>query len=196
MNITRHNLFSVPVTYFKGFLPLNIAHNVKEYILADGLKYTTPYGVLSGAATTSYETGKITEFIQELVLNVDGCADLHNNIQKCIDDFTSSSGLPKCTIANSWVNIQQPVSILKRHIHMSREGLSDISGSLYINIDEESSNLLLENPNPYGFFYNKANYIIKPGIGDLILFPSWLTHNSDKINLTKNRIVISFNAKH
>jgi hypothetical protein len=195
MKITHYNLFTVPISYYKGFIPLDLAHNLKEYILGGRIKNTTSYGAFSGAAATSFDAEKITEFIQEVVLNVAGCADLYNNIQYCINDFTSSSVLPKCVIINSWFNVQQPVSILNRHCHIDGEGMPAISGALYINIDKESSNILFENPNPYGIFYDKANYTFNPSIGDLILFPSWLIHNSDKINLTKNRIVISFNAR-
>ena len=195
MKITRHNLFTVPVTYFKDFMPLNLANNVKEYIMEEKFKNTSPYNALIGDAATSYNKENKTEFIQEVVLNVAGCVDLHNNIQKCINDFTLSSSLPKCVDIHSWFNVQQPVSILGRHSHISGEAISVVSGALYINIDEESSNISFENPNPYGILFNIANYVINPSIGDLILFPSWLTHSSDKINLTKNRIVISFNAK-
>ena len=177
MKITRHNLFTVPVTYYKDFMPLNLANNVKEYIMEVKLKNTASYSALIGDAATSYNTEKSTEFIQEVVLNVAGCADFHNNIQKCINDFTSSYGIPRCTFINSWFNIQQPASILKRHSHISGEVIPAVSGALYINIDEESSD------------------IFNPSIGDLILFPSWLIHSSDKINLTRNRIVISFNAR-
>lgn len=194
MKITRHNLFTVPVTYFKDFMPLNLANNVKEYIMEEKFKNTASYSALIGDAATSYNTEKNTKFIQEVVLNVAGCADLYNNIQKCINNFTSSSNLPECVLISSWFNIQQSFSILKRHSHISGEGVSSVSGALYINIDEESSNISFENPNPYGILYKEANYTINPSIGDLILFPSWLIHSSDKINLTKNRIVISFNA--
>ena len=195
MKITRHNLFTVPVTYYKDFMPLNLANNVKEYIMEVKLKNTASYSALIGDAATSYNTEKSTEFIQEVVLNVAGCADFHNNIQKCINDFTSSYGIPRCTFINSWFNIQQPASILKRHSHISGEVIPAVSGALYINIDEESSDISFENPNPYGILYKEVNYTFNPSIGDLILFPSWLIHSSDKINLTRNRIVISFNAR-
>jgi hypothetical protein len=197
MKITRYNLFTVPVAYFKDFMPLNLANNVKKYIMEEKFKNTTSYGALIGDATTSYNIEQNTKFIQEVVLNVAGCADLQNNIQKCINDFTSSSDIPKCVDFHSWFNVQQPGSILKRHSHITVTGkyLPVVSGALYINIDKESSNISFENPNPYGILFNKTNYVINPCIGDLLLFPSWLTHSSDKINLTKNRIVISFNAR-
>jgi uncharacterized protein (TIGR02466 family) len=82
---------------------------------------------------------------------------------------------------------------------------SILSGSLYINVDNESSKLYFDNPNQFiKYFeynyqeltdYNFEYFYITPKVGDLVIFPSWLTHGSNgEQNNTENRTVISFNT--
>ena len=44
--------------------------------------------------------------------------------------------------------------------------------------------------------YSSQNVKFMPTVGDLILFPSWLEHGSDKKNQSKERIVLSFNTEY
>jgi uncharacterized protein (TIGR02466 family) len=103
-------------------------------------------------------------------------------------------------ISNSWINIQTKNSILKMHKHQ----LSTISGVLYLKVNEDSSKLYFQNPNPYIEMcytnnltdYTTEKFWIKPNIGDLILFPSWLSHGSnEEKNMSEERIVFGFNIK-
>jgi uncharacterized protein (TIGR02466 family) len=186
--------------YYENFLPQELAQNIKEYVLKKAGEATS-HKAISGSGLSSHRK-KYVDFIGEVTSSVKGCSQLYNNIVACIDDYTVKTGIPKNKIINSWFNIQQPGSILKRHHHIG--GYSLVAGALFINVDEKSSSIVFDNPNPYSFMFDynnedKCSYTymtrsFQPGIGDLILFPTWLIHASGNANNTKDRIVISFNT--
>jgi uncharacterized protein (TIGR02466 family) len=126
--------------------------------------------------------------------------DLKQKIQKSINLYTSITGYREVKITSSWINKQYPGSVLKEHIHSN----SLISGAVYLKADEQSSDLVFQNPNPYSFFIdvnfstdsNVSFHTIKPKTGMILIFPSWLKHGSDnKPNLSEERIVLSFNTQ-
>tara|TARA_R110000824_G_scaffold231718_2_gene419611 strand:+ start:148 stop:711 length:564 start_codon:yes stop_codon:yes gene_type:complete len=122
---------------------------------------------------------------------------IKEKLQIKIDEYQIDYGVRKLKIDNSWVNIQNKNSVLKKHSHPD----SIISGVIYLKADEKSSKIYFHNLNPYRTFvdfkketeFNSENYFFKPQTGDLILFPSWLMHSSDKNN-SSSRIALSFNT--
>ena len=192
-----HKLFHTPLTYYEGFLPSNIASNITDYILTRNTAAVFEHQAFLGNAYTAYTSQVNTNILQDIV-RVPGCSDVFKNLTECINEYTNSNGFPICNIDNSWFNVQKPGSLLKRHFHLGGSRPSFVSGALYINVDEKSPPVTFENPNPYIILkYPPTNnylYSFKPNVGDLILFPSWLFHFSDQLNMTENRIVISLNA--
>lgn len=103
-------------------------------------------------------------------------------------------------ITHSWFNIQEKNSVLKEHCHAD----SRISGVIFIKVDSKSSKLYFHNPNPHISYTKRQDtlneysydwFYIKPSLGDLVLFPSWIQHGSNHTqNLSDKRAVISFNA--
>lgn len=197
MKIYRHNLFTTPVTYYQEFLPLNLAGNITDYILTKSTAAVFKDPDFLGDAYTAYTAHNTINILQDIV-NLPGCSNILKNISECINDYTSNIKFPACKIYCSWFNVQRPGSLLKRHFHSGGPDPSFVSGALYINVDDKSPPITFENPNPYIILKdppaNNYSYSYIPNVGDLILFPSWLFHYSDKLNLTENRIVISFNA--
>jgi len=122
---------------------------------------------------------------------------LYYKITQQLNEYTSAMGLFEVFLDNSWFNIQRPSSTLDAHHHSG----SKVSGALYLKVDEKSSSLILHDVHPFHNYrehttsneYNGIRCSIKPKIGMLVLFPSWLTHSGD-INHSDERIVISFNA--
>jgi len=114
-----------------------------------------------------------------------------------INEYTDTMGLYRVSIDNSWFNIQYPDSHLEIHNHPN----SKVSGALYLKIDEKSSELVFHDAHPYHTWrehttnnnYNGDKCSIKPSVGMLVLFPSWLKHSSN-INKSSERIVVSFNT--
>ena len=111
----------------------------------------------------------------------------------------SNALIKNIDINDCWFNVQQKGSQLIKHTHPN----ATLSGALYINVDNNSSPIYFYNPvgfldytyikeyTDYTFNWFKFN----PNPGDLIIWPSWLSHGSNtNINETDDRIVISFNA--
>jgi uncharacterized protein (TIGR02466 family) len=113
--------------------------------------------------------------------------------------YSNELGVYKSEIDNSWVNFQYKKSRLRKHAH----GNSKLSGVLYLKTDEKSSKIYFYNPNPFNIFLNKKEHIynnfeyihFSPKIGDLILFPGWLSHGShEDENMSTERVALSFNT--
>jgi len=196
MEAQRLNLFSTPVGFYEGFLPPDLAQNISDHILKMCTIEVDIHGALLGDAYSSHKFEDNTNILQSIADIVPGCSKIIENLTKCIDDFTVYNNYPKGNIENNWFNVQKPGSILQRHMHIGGRSLSIASGALYINVDEKSSPLIFENPNPYSIFFEPKFDIrtFQPKVGDLIIFPSWLPHYTKVPNMTENRIVISFNV--
>ena len=95
---------------------------------------------------------------------------IKEKLQIKIDEYQIDYGVRKLKIDNSWVNIQNKNSVLKKHSHPDS----------IVDFKKETE-------------FNSENYFFKPQTGDLILFPSWLMHSSDKNN-SSSRIALSFNT--
>lgn len=197
-------LFPVPVGIIDNFLSeKEIELLLKEVISIDH----SDHGALSGEAFSTHKVdGKLGRLLEDLShkLNIDFIERLNTEI----NDFAGTNGLvhnnwiqgmSRLMIDNSWSNIQKKGSYLRRHTHPN----SKISGSLFLNVDQDSSKLYFFNPNPYIKYedydkvtdFSSVNYSIQPSNGQLILFPSWLEHGSnEEINNTDKRVVISFNS--
>jgi hypothetical protein len=89
----------------------------------------------------------------------------------------------QCKISNIWLNKQIKNSTLITHDHAH----SVLSGILYLKIDENSSGTT--------FFYEDKKLTIIPQCGLLLIFPSWLKHGGSSVNLSEERIVLSFNIQ-
>lgn len=127
--------------------------------------------------------------------------DIIKKLLTAIEEYGTKFGLHPLDISNSWVNTQKEGSQLNMHCHPD----SIVSGTIYLKCNKNSNQLYFYNPNPHISFmniktYNVFNYSyvgIKPQIGDLILFPSWLMHGSHKEkNKCKERIALSFNTRY
>lgn len=197
--IEAYNLFPTCVFSMKSFLTMDQSKDIESYILnnVDDLKLKS-HTAIEGKGMSSHNFG--VNFLDDIKDNVSSCKNIKHEIFKVMKEYENSTGLLINDISNSWFNIQENGSELLEHSHP----LSIVSGSIYINVDQDSSSLHFSNPNPYNNFqeishyteYTFRNYWFKPEIGQLLLFPSWLRHGSNReVNNTPNRIVVGFNTK-
>jgi uncharacterized protein (TIGR02466 family) len=128
--------------------------------------------------------------------------DLHlfqQELDKHIKNYAESINLVKNAdiyeIPQSWLTLTKPGQYAHRHSH----GYSDISGVYYVKTSGSDGDFWAENPlnqlfeTSYFYSHIPEKIYIKPQIGRLMLFPSWLKHGVNK-NLTNNeRISFSFN---
>jgi len=196
MEMVIHEIFPCLIFVVKEFITKEQCKTIFDtYVDKHDMK---PHVLLTGDTLSNFDTDKRVD------LEIGKLPDLNKfnqDLITAINQYASDIGLMnELDITNSWLNIQNENSRLKKHAHP----VSQVSGALYINVDRNSSCLYFHNYNPYLSFskiftntkYSLMEYKIVPEIGDLVLFPSWLSHSSmEDINKTKDRMVFSFNTK-
>ena len=196
MKIVNNALFPVPVTFVEGVINQQQLKDIFDYTLQKNVVSTVHPSIVGNG--TSFHHAH-TDYIAEIASKLVSCTDLPDILKRVVEEYSDYSGLAFTAFTNSWFNIQDEGSLLKRHTHAG----SVISGALYINVDEKSSPLIFDNPNPIPYHINQSKdtiftnteHFFNPLPGDLIIFPSILAHHSGLFpNKTKNRTVISFNA--
>ncbi len=146
-----------------------------------------PHGLLDGSLSSYAED-------QNILYNL---TSLHKKIQICIDDYTKTTGLQSLIITGSWYNQMNLGCKVNLHRH---EG-SVVSGVFYVKAHNSvplkfKSPLL---PHKMNDLYDRMDCAfssfgihLQPKTGSLIVFPSWIEHETD--NETGERCVISFNT--
>ena len=184
------NLFPTLVIQYANV----ISELERENIFNTLKKRSTDFHPAISKGTSSYHRNK-----KEDILNI---FELEERLQERLNNYTQETGLAEQKICQSWFNIQNIGSQVIDHTHSG----SNISGALYINVDGVQDSLCFQNPNLFvdtvwnahariPTLYNFKYQSVVPKNGDLILFPSWLTHGSYyQSNKTENRMLISFDT--
>lgn len=124
------------------------------------------------------------------------------SIQKEIDLYVKEflGEAPNVVPTQSWLNFNPTGSCHTKHYHRN----SIISGVFYLVADENTGNINFYNKyqetsmlqgKPETF--NKYNYeyvYFTPKVGQLFLFPSWMSHSVDKNTSKIDRISLAFNT--
>ena len=182
------NLFPIAIKHISNFINTNEINEILSLI--NNLNVNT-HSAFLGEAVSSYKAKKNDNFFKG--------SFLEKKLNLIILEYCNDLGIKDCFIEQSWVNIQKPNSELLKHNHSP----SPISGGLYLKVDDKSNKIFFHNPNPFirimnaiKSTYNNNSYsYIKPKNGDLILFPGWLEHSSNReLNQSQERIVLSFNT--
>ena len=201
------DLFSIPVYLKKDFISDEIRLDILKHIKIN----KNLFNKLGSVGDVCYGDFKISHFrntgkfkngnniIEYFTDNIPSCRNLKKDVQGVINSLSKEFGFNKLKLENSWITIQNKGSSLKKHSHLPAK----LSGVFYLNVDEKSSIIYFNNPNPfiqiykYDFdtFFNYSYVYVKPSNKDLLIFPAWLTHDSgNEINKTNNRVALSFNA--
>lgn len=125
-------------------------------------------------------------------------AHLRAELLNCIKDYTDSTCLQELEITGSWYNQMRKGDKVTLHRH---EG-SVLSGAFYVRTDDSTVPLRFQSPlKPYKMndLYERFNsqyacsgVQLNVQSGSLLLFPSWLEHETDAEQ--GERCVISFNT--
>ena len=172
----------------------------KEIIYSDMPEYKVgPLQVLEGGIT-SYARGSASDFF----LSDERLTSLVQNIYSKLNEYTDTLHFEPCEISQSWFNKMDRTGSVRQHRHTG----SVISGALYVDAPSNTSPLVFSDPlngcrmmelcKKPQFQYGLDVYD-----GLLILFPSWLQHETFSqqdprllFQQTKPRTVISFNTYH
>ena len=189
MNSIR-NIFEVPIyqTNFK-----------------DGIKFIEEYCLLyktkdKGRLCSNRKGWQSNDLVAGENRDIDILVQL---IETEANKFAKVVGIEQVKLANIWININGENSFNREHKHPH----SVFSGTYYVNCNEESGPIYFINPAMNGIEYDWKDSItnfnsatspeihITPKVGDLLIFPGWLSHGVE-INNSKNfnRISISFNT--
>lgn len=149
----------------------------------------------------SKNTGNIVS-TDNYVLNNKIFNKIKKELLNYVNDYFNSIIIPsneiKPYITQSWLNYTDEGQFHHSHEHPN----SIVSGVLYINADKNNDQIkfykrhypeIKINSNQYNLF-NSTSWNFKVETGDLILFPSGLTHNVDSKVGNNTRISLAFNT--
>lgn len=197
MKKVYHELFPIPLLYVENFLNTKEIALAKNFVINNLDMCEDTDSIYNGIS--SYKLSDHFSVLDELQKQFSEWSFIKERLLENLLDFSNYSSIKFEKLQNSWFNIQQKFSILRRHNHVPG---SNISGALYIDVSSNSSTITFYDNfnNKNSVFSNKSskfsfqNYTFIPNEGDLIIFPSYLDHGSDDLNFYEKRTVISFNA--
>jgi uncharacterized protein (TIGR02466 family) len=119
-------------------------------------------------------------------------------IQSIISDIIKQEETPQIMIRSMWGNVNPRGGYNFTHVHPT----GWMSGVYYIQIPNEESPLVFEDPRPARMMdfqrsalLNDEYFAHRPEVGQLVLFPSWLPHFVNPNTSDDFRISISFNVE-
>lgn len=127
--------------------------------------------------------------------------NLENYIQRHVDEYIKQvnpfiTADAECFLNHSWYAITGQGQSQEWHAHTD----AVISGVYYYQTNGTDGDLWLRNPVPFskiGLFpagqIVPEKIVIKPSVGNIVLFPGWLEHKVCVNNTLDERIVVSFN---
>ena len=193
-------LFRVSVVQLKLPNADRLNERLKERILAERARYAS-------RTRTSRSGGWQSKKMSPKKWHDESFNILSTNIAEALT-YIARETIPHLTNRNlegwqlsTWANINPKGAYNSAHRH--RKDGSLWSGVYYVDVNSsqggeiifEDRSLLpveiLDDPNPF-----KRELVIQPQPGELVLFPAMLTHRVEPNRGDKERIIISFNAKH
>lgn len=160
--------------------------------------------VLDYQDTVRANTGNITTK-DVLVLENPKLADLKKLVEEALQDYLTQIYNPinsdkiKLVVTQSWLNFTDKTQYHHKHHHHN----SIISGCLYINARKESDCIMFTkraNGEPWQIqaleqnYFNCNEFTVPVETGDIVLFPSNLTHSVPQTNHDYTRISLAFNS--
>jgi len=142
-------------------------------------------------------TGLDTELLENKILS--NLAEFINSkVQYCFDEIYKPSKNVKLRITQSWINYTKKSEYHHRHTHSN----SFMSGVFYVNANKDTDKIVFHNEHyrtidiipRENTILNSRNWWYPVETGDLILFPSDLSHSVDMVNTDTIRASLAFNT--
>jgi len=123
---------------------------------------------------------------------------IDEHVQQFARKVVTTNAKLKFYVTQSWINYTQPGQSHHKHFHTN----SLISGVLYVNALKEMDKLYFYRTPPAGIsvgnkeqnWYTSDSWFFAVGTGDLILFPSSITHGVEQVTGNYVRVSLSFNT--
>ena len=164
-----------------------------------GREYTTEENAFVESQETHKNDGNTTSNDQ-YVLRHDTMANLKAFVEASVGEYLRSIYAPKnevgLRITQSWINYCKPGQFHHKHAHPN----SFISGVLYMKAARGRDRIYfykdgykqISLPSDNYNIFNSDSWWFEVGIGDLMIFPSHLTHMVETVQ--EERISLSFNT--
>lgn len=179
-----HNLFPIPIGMYK----LDRDLTAKELSFLKNQETRSNMGNTTSINNTILKAKELTKF--------------RDFIETSVSDYFKTVHNPKhdvnLKITQSWVNYTEKGQYHHKHAHPN----SFVSGVFYIQADKEKDKIYFYRdgyqqikfpPNDWNA-WNSESWWFEVGTGDLILFPSGLTHMVETVQHDQTRISMSFNT--
>jgi len=193
MHSELYKLFPTPVLRIQQFLTAEECTQAHAHILELDLAQQHNAIVDDGVSSHNIDS----DIIQSVDSVVPGFAQ---RVQSALDEYAQTYGQTSLHATNSWYSIQNQGSILKQHLHAN----SIASAVVYVSSDEHAAPIYFDNPNRFVQYTNQVQevndlnfeyYYFDAVAGDMLIFPSWLSHGSFyQKNESQGRTIISLNA--
>lgn len=143
-----------------------------------------------------------TSSVDKYILKQKSLANLTTFIEKSLHEYLMATHCPKndvrLRITQSWLNWTKPGQFHHKHAHPN----SLISGCFYVNANKETDKIFFYNdkykrikfPPVEWNVYNSESWWYPVGTGDLIFFPSELSHMVQTVGGEETRISLAFNT--
>lgn len=195
MRSELYKLFPTPVLRIQQFLTAEECECAHQHILTLDLAQQHSAIVDNGVSSHNIES----DIIHSVDSAVPGFAQ---RIQSALDEYAQAYRQTSLHVSNSWYSIQNQGSILKQHLHSN----SIASAVVYVNSDKHAAPIYFDNPNRFVQYTNQVQqvnelnfeyYYFDAVAGDMLIFPSWLSHGSFyQKNESQGRTIISLNAQY
>ena len=184
--VTIHGLFPIPV----------LVTNLGRDFTKKELKFFE-----ESAKFTTKNTGNLTG-ANRYVLDDPAMKDLKEQMLFCVHDFMNRVYAPRYPVeaylTQTWLNYTKTGEYHHKHAHPN----SWISGCLYVNADREKDRITffkdgysrIQIPTENYNAFNSESWWFAVGTGDIILFPSYLTHMVEQTVSTDTRVSIAINT--
>jgi len=184
--MNMHNLFPTPVAFF----------NLGRDLTDDELKF------LLGQEQRPNQGNSTSK--DNLVLRHKAMTGLRQFIEDSMAEYFAATANPKgnvhLRVTQSWLNYTYPGQSHHAHMHDN----SFISGVLYINADRSTDSIVIHSGRPQAIRlttskfneFNSETWTIPVGTGDLMLFPSKMTHHVPATPTDREitRVSLAFNT--
>lgn len=179
-----HNLFPTPIGIYK----LNRDLTEQELEFIKGQETRSNMGNKTSSDNTilcNKQLTKLRDFIE-------------TNIASYFEEVYKPKNNPSLRITQSWCNYTEPGQWHHKHAHPN----SFVSGVFYPQANRETDKIyfyrdgfqMIKFPPTEWNIWNSESWWFEVGTGDLILFPSSLTHMVETVQGDQTRISLSFNT--
>ena len=153
------------------------------------------------AKTTTQNTGNLTS-ADRYVLDHPAMAEIREYYQFYLNYYMKNVYAPskpvETYITQSWMNYTKTGQYHHKHAHPN----SWLSGCIYISTDREKDRITFYNdkyhrislPTENFNAFNSESWWFSVGTGDIVIFPSYLTHMVEQTTSTDTRVSIAVNT--